>query len=52
MGPIMEKVDAAVSQVAKAGNYMIILDVASMQGIAYKNQAYDLSNEVLRVLGY
>ena len=52
MGPIMEKVDAAVSQVAKAGNYMIIMDVASMQGIAYKNQAYDLSNEVLRVLGY
>ena len=52
LGPIKEKVDAAVAQVAKAGNYMIIMDIASMQGIAYSNQAYDLSSDVLRVLGY
>ena len=52
LGPIMEKVDAAVAKVAKNGNYAVILDVASMQGVAYKNVQYDLSDAVIKELGY
>ena len=52
MQPIMEKVDAAIAKVARDGGYMMVLDVASMQGVAYKNAQYDLSDAVLRALGY
>lgn len=52
LDPIKVKVDAAIGQVAKKGGYMIILDIASMQGVAYSNEAYDLSGEVIRLLGY
>ena len=52
MQPIMEKVDAAISKVAREGNYAIVLDVASMQGVAYKNAQYDLSDAVIKALGY
>lgn len=52
MDPIKAKVDAAVEQLAGRGGYMIVLDIASMQGVAYCNPSYDLSNEVIRMLGY
>ncbi len=52
LDPIKEKVDAAVAQVAKKGNYMMILDIASVQGVAYSNESYDLSGEVIKLLGY
>ncbi|MBQ7772827.1 MAG: OmpH family outer membrane protein [Bacteroidales bacterium] len=52
LDPIKEKVDAAVGKVAQAGGYTIILDVASMQGVAYTDPAADLSGAVKRLLGY
>ena len=52
LDPIREKVDAAISKVAEKGNYMVILDLASMQGVAYSNPSYDLSAEVIKALGY
>ncbi len=52
LGPIREKVDAAIAKVAQSGNYVMVLDVASMQGVAYTNAQYDLSAAVLKVLGY
>lgn len=52
MQPIMEKVDAAIAKVAKDGNYALVLDVASMQGVAYKNAQYDLSDAIIKALGY
>ena len=52
MDPIKAKVDAAVEQLAGRGGYMMVLDRASMQGVAYCNPSYDLSNEVIRMLGY
>ena len=52
LDPIKEKVDAAIAKVAQQGGYMVILDLASMQGVAYSNPAYDLSGEVIKFLGY
>lgn len=52
LAPIKEKVDEAVKAIAVAGKYMIVLDIASMQGVAYADQAYDLSGEVIKNLGY
>lgn len=52
LAPIKERVDAAVKRVAVEGKYMIILDIASIQGVAYTDPVYDLSSEVIRNLGY
>ena len=52
LDPIKEKVDEAIVKVAQKGGYMVILDLASMQGVAFSDPAYDLSGEVIKVLGY
>lgn len=52
LNPIKEKVEAAVKALAQGGGYMIVFDVASMQGVAYKDEAYDLSGMVIKYLGY
>lgn len=52
LNPIKEKVEAAVMALAQGGGYMIVFDVASMQGVAYKDEAYDLSGMVIKYLGY
>ena len=52
LGPVKEQVDAAIAQVAKSGNYVMVLDVASMQGVAYTDPQGDLSSAVIKALGY
>lgn len=52
LDPVKEKVDEAIAKVAQKGGYMVILDLASMQGVAFSDPAYDLSGEVIKVLGY
>ncbi len=52
LSPIKDKVNAAIEKVASAGGYMILFDVAAMQGVAYKNAADDLSPLVIKALGY
>jgi outer membrane protein len=52
MQPIMEKVDAAIEKVARGGGFALVLDVASIQGVAYKNEQYDLSDAVIKALEY
>ena len=52
LNPIKEKVEAAVKALAQGGGYMIVFDVASMQGVAYKDEACDLSGIVIKYLGY
>lgn len=52
LNPIKERVEAAIKTLAQSENYVIILDVAAMQGVAYKDPAYDLSNKIIRYLGY
>ncbi len=52
LDPIKERVDAAVRKVAEKGDFMIILDVAMMQGVAYSRPSDDLSTAVIEALGY
>ena len=47
MDPIRERVDAAVKKIAENGNFMIIFDLAILQGVVYDNPKYDLSARVL-----
>ena len=51
MNPIKERVDAAINKVAHSGNYMIIFDISSMQGVAWTNPQDDLSGVVIKALG-
>ncbi len=52
LDPIRKKVDAAIGKVASDGGYMMLFDVAAMQGVAYKNENDDLSHLVIKALGY
>lgn len=52
MGPIKDRVDAAVKKIAENGNFMIIFDLSVMQGVAYSNPGDDLSGLVIKALGY
>lgn len=48
--PIKDKVQQAIDKIAKDENFMIIFDVAIMQGVVYDNPQYDLSTRVLELL--
>lgn len=52
MDPIKERVDSAINKIAASGDFMIIFDTASLQGVAYVNEKDDLSNYVIKALGY
>ena len=47
LSPIRTAVDKAIAEVAARGGYDLILDLAALQGIVYKNEALDLSLDVL-----
>ena len=47
IGPIRKAVDKAIEEVARLGGYDLIIDLASMPGVVYKNSALDLSARVL-----
>lgn len=51
LNPIREKVQKAIEKVAQNGNYMILFDIAAMQGgVAYANPSSDLSQIVIKEL--
>ena len=47
LGPIRKEVEKAVEEVARQGGYDLIIDLAAMPGVVYKNSALDLSARVL-----
>lgn len=51
MDPIMDVVQKAVDKVAQENGYLLILDLASLQGIIYKDAKVDLTPLVLKKLG-
>ncbi len=51
MEPIMNVVQKAVDQVAKERGCLIVLDLASLQGVIYKDPKADLTPIVLKKLG-
>lgn len=50
--PIQDQIYKAVSDLANEGNYAIIFDVAAGATLFYTNPRYDLSDDVLKRLGY
>ena len=52
MGPIQEEIYNAVKEVSDLRGYSLVLDRASNSGIIFGSPKIDLSNEVLKKLGY
>ena len=50
LGPIRERVNAAVEAVARRGGYDLVIDLAAVQGVIYKNNAIDLTNLVAELV--
>lgn len=47
LSPIRQRVDKAVAEVAERGAYDLVLDLAAMPGVVYKNEALDLTRLVM-----
>ena len=52
MGPIQEEIYNAVKEVSDLRGYSLVLDRASNSGIIFGSAKIDISNEVLKKLGY
>ena len=52
MGPIQEEIYNAVKEVSDLRGYSLVLDRASNSGIIFGSLKIDISNEVLKKLGY
>jgi outer membrane protein len=50
--PIQDAIYKTVKELSAEGSYAIIFDTASGASILYSNPRYDLSDEVLKKLGY
>lgn len=50
--PIQDAVYKAVKEVSAEGAYAIIFDTASGASILYSNPRYDMSDEILKKMGY
>ena len=52
MGPIQEEIYNAVKEVSDLRGYSLVLDRASNSGIIFGSPKIDISNEVLKKMGY
>jgi outer membrane protein len=50
--PIQEKVYNAIKEIAESENYAIILDKSAGTAVAYARARFDISDDVLKKLGY
>jgi outer membrane protein len=50
--PIQDAIYKAVKELSAEGSYAVIFDTASGASILYSNPRYDLSDEVLKKMGY
>lgn len=47
LAPIRARVDKAIADVARMGGYDLVIDLAAVQGVVYKNESLDLTKFVL-----
>ena len=47
--PIKERVQKAIDIVAEKGGYLLIIDIATTQGVVYADSSADLSDQVIRL---
>lgn len=52
LNPIKNRVQKAIDIIAEQGNYMLLIDIASMQGVVYAKESDNLNSAILKVLGY
>ncbi|MDR0536432.1 MAG: OmpH family outer membrane protein [Tannerellaceae bacterium] len=52
MKPIQDEIYTVVKEIAENNNYQVVLDRASAASIIFASPKIDISNEVLRKLGY
>ncbi len=52
MNPIQDEIYNAIKDISEARGYQLVLDRASDTGIIFGSPKIDISNEVLRKLGY
>jgi outer membrane protein len=52
MKPIQDEIYTAVKEISEANNYQLVIDRASAMSIIFASPKIDISNEVLRKLGY
>lgn len=50
LGPVRDKVQKAIDQIAAEGDFMIIFDVSAVKGVVYTNKGSDLSSTVIAKL--
>lgn len=50
--PIQDDIFNAVKEIAQEGNYAVIFDTANSMNMLFTDPKYDMSDEVLRKLGY
>ncbi len=50
--PIQDRIYKAVEKMAQEGNYAVIFDTANSSSMLYTNPRNDLSDDILRMLGY
>ena len=48
--PIKNRVQKAIDIVAEKGNYMLLIDIASMQGVVYAKESDNLNKLILNIL--
>ena len=47
LDPIRKNVEKAIEAVARSEGYDLVIDVAALQGVVYKNEALDISRRVI-----
>ena len=47
LDPIRKRVETAIESVARSEGYDLVIDIAAVQGIVYKNEALDLTGRVI-----
>ena len=47
LDPIRKDVEKAIADVARSEGYDLVIDVAALQGVVYKNEILDLSRKVI-----
>ena len=52
MNPIQDEIYEAVKQISEAEGYQMVIDRSSASSMVYASPKIDISNEVLRKLGY
>ena len=52
LGPVQERVYSTIERIAREKNYAFVFDKSASNTLLFSNKKYDISDEVLELLGY